>query len=69
MTEGKMNIEDPQETFERVDPEIRSRVQNVVKCLFDNASDFDEMTQILDAVETIVEEQIKKVDTKKFKFK
>jgi len=64
-----MNIEDPQETFERVDPEIRSRVEAVMKYLFENASDFDEMTQILDAVETIVEEQIKKVDTKKFKFK
>jgi hypothetical protein len=62
-----MNIEDPQETFERVDPIIRLRVETVVKYLFDNSSDFDEMTHILDTVENIVKEQIKKVDTNKFK--
>lgn len=62
-----MKIEDPQETFERVDPKIRSIVETVVKHLFENSSDFDEMTQILDTVEDIVKEQIKKVDTNKFK--
>ncbi len=62
-----MNIEDAQETFERVDPKIRLRVETVVEYFFDNSSDFDEMTQILDTVENIVKEQIKKVDTNKFK--
>jgi hypothetical protein len=62
-----MKIEDPQETFERVDAKIRSIVETVVKHLFENSSDFDEMMQILDIVEDIVKEQIKKVDTNKFK--
>lgn len=62
-----MKIEDSQETFERLDPIIRLRVETVVKYLFDNSSDFDEMTHILDTVENIVKEQIKKVDTNKFK--
>jgi hypothetical protein len=62
-----MRIVDFQERLERIDPEIKGKVELTLKCLFENSADFDEMTQILKTVKTIVKEQIKKVDTKKFK--
>lgn len=60
-----MRIVDFQERLERVDPVIKTRVEMMLKYLFENCENFDEMTGILDTVENIVREQIKKVDTNK----
>lgn len=62
-----MRIVDFQERLERIDPKIKVKVEMTLKCLFENSSNFEEMTQILDTVEDIVREQIKKVDTNKLK--
>lgn len=58
-----MKLVDYQERLERVAPEIRLEVEMMLKCLFENSTNFDEMTAILETVHNIVREQIKKVDT------
>ncbi len=60
-----MRIVDFQERLERVDPQIKLKVEMMLKYLYDNCENFEEMTAVLDTVENIVREQIKKVDTNK----
>lgn len=63
----KMRIVDFQERLERVDPLIKLRVETMLKYLYEDCENFEEMTGILDTIEDIVQEQIKKVDTNKLK--
>lgn len=62
-----MRIVDFQERLERVDPIIKLRVEMMLKYLYENCENFEEMTGVLDTVGSIVREQIKKVDTNKLK--
>lgn len=62
-----MKIVDFQERLERIDSKMKIKVETILKYLFENSSNFEEMTYILDTVDNIVQEQIKKVDTNKFK--
>ena len=62
-----MRIVDFQERLERIDQDIKLQVEMTLKCLFENSSNFEEMTRILETVDSIVREQIKKVDTNKLK--
>ncbi|MCP5102748.1 MAG: hypothetical protein GY950_05195 [bacterium] len=62
-----MRIVDFQERLERIDPDIKLQVETALKCLFEISSNFEEMTRILETVDSIVCEQIKKVDTNELK--
>jgi hypothetical protein len=64
-----MNVPNFQERLERVGPQIKLKVATMLNYLFENSENFDEISEILDTVNIIVKEEIKKVDTKKFKGK
>ncbi len=62
-----MKTVDFKERLERIDSQLKPKVETMLNYLYENSSDFEEMNQILTTVEKVVREQMKKVDTNKFK--